>query len=140
MIGKAEYSSDCDRKVERYSEQASPESSISEVSSVTTAGAGSGGSDEASDYTMEDLLEKLTETGDGFWSETFPPEEWSGGSDFSADDGFWSEVFPAVEWSGGSDFSAGGSDSKLQFANLNREDNDFWRDVFNRAEELTKYI
>lgn len=139
MIGKVEYSSDCDRKVEKYSDQASPDSSLSEVSSVTTAG--NGGSDDASHYTMEDLLDKLTETGDGFWSETFPAEEWSGGSEFSADDGFWSEIFPAVEWSGGSDFSAGDSDSQLQFGNLNREvDNDFWRDVFNRADELTKYI
>ncbi|KAH6823206.1 hypothetical protein C2S53_016629 [Perilla frutescens var. hirtella] len=107
---KVEYSSESDRNVEKYSELSSPGNSLSEVSSV----AGAGGDN---DFVVADLLDQWTEMGESFWSEVFPAEEWSGGSD-----------------------------SQLQFENsfpaeLDGEDgNDFWRDVFNRAEEFTKYI
>ncbi|XP_057781332.1 transcription factor MYB14-like [Salvia miltiorrhiza] len=117
--GEVEYSSNhfC-RKVEMCSELSSPGESLSEVSSAIISDAGHGGRDDA---LMSDLLDKWSEMGESFWS----------------------DVFPAGEWSGSSDFLSGNSDpDQFRFAEseLNMEDSSFWRDVFNRAEELTEFV
>ncbi|XP_042047762.1 transcription factor MYB14-like [Salvia splendens] len=97
----------------RKVELRSPGDSLSEVSSVVTSDDGHGGGYD--DALMSDL-----------W-----------------DNNFWSEILTAEEWSGSSsDFSCGNSDAQPQFADpeLHMEDSSFWRDVFNRADELVMYI
>lgn len=76
----------------------------------SVAGTGACDGFGANESVMADLLENWPEMGEGFWS----------------------EVFPAAGWSGSSDFTSGNSE-------LNMEGG-FWRDVFNRAEELTEFI
>ncbi|KAI3460956.1 hypothetical protein Pfo_017619 [Paulownia fortunei] len=112
-------SSDFDLKAEKCSEPSSPMHSSSEISSVA---AEAGGSDGFNVYMMTDSLDSLTEM----------------------DESFWSEVFSGDDWSATSDFSAGNGDSQLQFANSFASDlsmegrNDFWHDLFHRAEEFTE--
>lgn len=103
------------RKVEYSSDCYRKVEICSELSSpgdsLSEVSSGHGGRDDAF---MSDLLAQLPEMGESFWSEVFPAGEWGGSS------------HPQLQF--GDSFAP----------ELNLEDSSFWRDVFNRADELTE--
>ncbi|GFP99600.1 myb-related protein myb4 [Phtheirospermum japonicum] len=104
----------------RNLEPISPEHSSSEVSSAAAASAAEiGGSGDFNEYMMADsLMDNLT----------------------GMDERLWPEFIWGDDWSGTSDLSSGNSDFQIQAANLFASEglDEFWHDMFYRAEEFTE--